>query len=139
MTTQAYGPLGRLYPTIHTWLLSILYMYIGLLDVLTPFTKQVWITYFLVYNRPNPTQSFIAEVIISFISSPLQMWTGIFTWRSQVDVVGRHLQFSLQPCTKVRVNFLGKPRTGTNLVPDIHFISIKMVMSPVKDCDHTCK
>jgi hypothetical protein len=49
-----------------------------------------------------------------------------------VDVVGRHLQFSLQLCTKVTENCLGKPRTGIDLHPVIHFNNRDIDTSPAK-------
>lgn len=60
------------------------------------------------------------------------MCTGNFKRRSHVDDVGRHLQLSMQPCTKETENFFEKPRTGTVFVPVIHFTNVDIDTSPVE-------
>lgn len=73
------------------------------------------------YNNPKPKQSIRAENMISFISSSVFKWTGKVMTRSQVDVVGLHLQPAGQPCKNWHWIFFGNPSGGMFLAPVNHF------------------
>ena len=73
-----------------------------------------------IYNNPNPTQSISAECMISFMLASVFKWTGRVMTKSQVDVVGLHLQSVVHPWRNWQLIFFGKPNGGNFFAPVSH-------------------